>query len=101
MFWVLPLVVIGAAGVGLAALLVKLLSPSAGVALWQAVGVVLLWLVWVWLLRLPQTADGWTMHALEGSYWGVLLIAVFVLLIPVLLVTSVRHARYFLLRLRR
>jgi hypothetical protein len=41
------------------------------------------------------------MHALEGSYWGVLLIAVFVLLIPVLLVTSVRHARYFLLRLRR
>ena len=98
MYWVLPLVVIGAVGVGIATVLVKLLSPSAKAAPWQAAGVILLWLAWLWLLRLPRSADGWAMHALEGSYWGVLLVAVFVLLFPVLLVTSFRHARYFLRR---
>jgi hypothetical protein len=98
-------VVIGVVSVGIAVLLVKLLSPSLETAPWQAAGqatgVAFLWFVWVWLLRLPQSADGWTMHALEGSYWGVIFIAVFLLLFPVLLVTTIKHARYFLKRFHR
>lgn len=95
------LTITGAVCVGIVAWLIKLLAPAPKPTPAQVAGLVLLWAVWGGLLLLPHILDGWAMHGLESGYGGFILVAVFLLLIPVLLVSTGLHAHYLWRCLRR